>query len=58
MAQDSAFSHDVTELVRRMAKELGCDIEAWEQVYQTRLQQKGGRGPRHFLRKRQRGEKP
>ena len=58
MAQDSAFSHDVTELVRRMAKELGCDIEAWEQAYQARLQQKGGRGARHFLRKRQRGEKP
>lgn len=58
MAQDSAFSYDVTELVRRMAKELGCDIEAWEQAYQARLQQKGGRGARHFLRKRQRGEKP
>ena len=58
MAQGSAFSHDVTELVRRMAKELGCDIEAWEQAYQARLQQKGGRGARHFLRKRQRGEKP
>ena len=57
VAQDSAFSRDVTELVRCVAKELGCDIGAWEQAYQVRAQQVGGRGRRRFLRKRQRGEK-
>ena len=58
VAQESAFSRDVTELVRCVAKELGCDIGAWEQAYQVRAQQVSGRGRRRFLRKRQRGEKP
>ena len=48
VAQDSAFSRDVTELVRCVAR---------EQAYQVRAQQVGGRGRRRFLRKRQRGEK-
>lgn len=57
VAQESAFSRDVTELVRCVAKELGCDIGAWEQAYQARTQQANGRGRRRFLRKKQRGEK-
>ncbi len=58
VAQESAFSRDVTELVRCVAKELGCDIGAWEQAYQAQAQQANGHGHRRFLRKRQRGEKP
>ena len=57
VAQESAFSRDVTELVHCVAKELGCDIGAWEQAYQARTQQANGRGRRRFLRKKQRGEK-
>lgn len=57
VAQESAFSRDVTELVRCVAKELGCDIGAWEQAYQARTQQANGRARRRFLRKKQRGEK-
>lgn len=57
VAQESAFSRDVTKLVRCVAKELGCDIGAWEQAYQARTQQANGRGRRRFLRKKQRGEK-